>query len=244
MRHAFDEFLLAFEFRVEDAQRIRLDAPLAVRPELVFHFGKLRSKQFRVFRAALLVPDAVDIELNAFQPQSIEKRHHHFNQFGIDAGSIASAQYFRVDLVELAVAPLLRPLTPKHRAEGVQLHRLRQLLHVVFDVGATDRCGGFGTETYELYFLFDRRLECLLEILRINAKASLQCILHQTFNHVSGVSERKHFFRDHIRVEANRTGEELRRLEDWQTNFAEAVGGEDFLRNLFNAIPESGLWRQ
>jgi len=77
------------------------------------------------------------VQLNAFQAQSFEKRHHHFNQFRIDARRIAAAEHFRVNLIKLAVAPLLRPLAPEHRPNRVQLHRLRQLLHVALDVRTT-----------------------------------------------------------------------------------------------------------
>src|SRR6266568_332382 len=92
-RQLFDDRLLLLDLRVEDAQRIGLDAPLAVRPELVFHFQELCTKKFHVLRAALLVSDTVDIQLNAFQAQPLEKRHHHFDDFGVNGRYIGPMQY-------------------------------------------------------------------------------------------------------------------------------------------------------
>jgi len=36
--------LLFLDFRIEHAQWVRVDAPLAVRPELVFHFLQFRAQ--------------------------------------------------------------------------------------------------------------------------------------------------------------------------------------------------------
>ena len=148
VRHSFDEFLFIFELRVEHAQGIGLDAPLAVRPEPVLHFPQLGAKPLHIFRPALLVANAVDVQLNAFQAQALEKLHHHFDQFGVDGGRVGTAQHFCVNLIELAIAPLLRPLAPKHRPDGVQFHRLWQLLHSVLKVGPRHRCGRLRPQAY------------------------------------------------------------------------------------------------
>ena len=49
---------------------------------------------------------------------------------------IGLAQQLDADLVELAVAALLRTLAAKHGADVVQLHVARPHLHSVLDVGA------------------------------------------------------------------------------------------------------------
>src|SRR5438309_391184 len=208
-RQLGDDGLLAFEFGIEDTQRVRFNAPLAVRPELVLHFQERGAQQFDIFGAAFAAADRIDIELDALQFQAVEKRHDHFDHFGVDRWSVTAAQHFRANLIKLPVAPLLRALAPEHRPYVIQLHRLRQLLHSMLDVSPAHGCSCFWAETYELYLLFDGRLECLLEILHIDAEASLQCILHQSINHVSRVSERKHLFGDDVSVAADGTCEEL-----------------------------------
>jgi hypothetical protein len=70
------------------------------------------------------VTDGVDVQFDAGQPQPIEERHHHFDDFGVYRWSVAAAQYFRANLVELAVAAFLWALAPEHRAQVIQLHWL------------------------------------------------------------------------------------------------------------------------
>src|SRR5947207_666824 len=146
-RQLGDNGLLAFEFGIEDTQRVRFNAPLAVRAELVLHFQKRGAPQFDIFGTAFAATDRIDIELNALPFQLVEKRHDHFDHFGVDGRSIAAAEHLRANLIKLAVAAFLRALPPEHRPHVIQLHWLRELLHVVFDVGAADGGGGFGAET-------------------------------------------------------------------------------------------------
>ena len=53
------------KFRIEHAQRIGLDAALAVRAELVFTFSEFAAQQLDVLRAALFVADGIDEERGA-----------------------------------------------------------------------------------------------------------------------------------------------------------------------------------
>src|SRR5882724_10358103 len=94
------------------------------------------------------MPDGIDIEFSAAKSDSIEKCHHHFDDFGVGRGSIAAAKNFRANLVELPVSSFLRAFSPEHRAYVVQLHRLGQLLHVVFDISAANTCRRLRAKTY------------------------------------------------------------------------------------------------
>src|SRR5438094_4169826 len=142
VRQRGDDGLLAFEFGIENAQRIRFDAPLAVRAELVLHFQERGAQLFNIFGAAFAAADRINIELNALQFQAVIKRHHHFDDYGVDGRSVAAAQYLRANLIKLPVASFLRPFAPEHRPHVVELHRLGELLHVVFDVSAANAgCG-------------------------------------------------------------------------------------------------------
>ena len=79
----------------------------------------------------------------SFNP--LEKRDQHFDHFGVDPRRIRRPEHFRADLVELAIAPLLRPLAAEHRAHVVELHVAGERLHSMLDVGADDGGRRFGT---------------------------------------------------------------------------------------------------
>src|SRR2546422_10850038 len=61
-RQPFDDGLLVLKLGVEHAQRVRLDAPLAVSAELVLHLQQLLAQLRHVCRAAFLAADRVDVE--------------------------------------------------------------------------------------------------------------------------------------------------------------------------------------
>ena len=60
------------------------------------------------------------------------------DQLGVDERRVG-ADRLGADLVELAVAPRLRALVAEERARVPELHRLRELVHAVLEVGAADR---------------------------------------------------------------------------------------------------------
>src|SRR5882762_646277 len=142
-RQRGDNALLAFEFGIEHAQRIRFDAALAIRAEFVFHFQELGPQQLDVFRPALAAADRIDVQLHALQFQPVEKCHDHFNHCSVDRRRVAAAQHLRANLIKLTVAALLWPLPPKHRPHVVQLHGLRKGLHFILYVGATHTGSSF-----------------------------------------------------------------------------------------------------
>jgi len=66
--------LLAFEFRIEDAQRIRFDAPRLSPTELVPHFQEFPRAAARRIRPQFLSPMELNIKLNALQTPAGRKR--------------------------------------------------------------------------------------------------------------------------------------------------------------------------
>src|SRR5580658_1989417 len=58
------------------------------------------------------------------------------------------------------------------------------------------------------------------------------------------IRERVHLFADDVRITADGAGKEIGRLKDGRADFAEAVGGEEFVGGLLDAVPESGVWRE
>jgi len=150
---------------VEHAQGICFDAALRVGTEFVLYFFEFGFEQRDVAAAAAVgsVADGIDFELNAGKLSICRRRSSHLDEFGVSDGVFGEFfggvargirfnvfQDFGADLVELAVAALLRAFAAEHRADVVELLRLRKLLHVVFDVSAADGSGCFGTQTRDL----------------------------------------------------------------------------------------------
>ena len=77
-------------------------------------------------------------EPGAFLAQEL---HHHLDHFGVDDGRFR-ADGLRADLIELAVAALLRALAAEHGAHVVELLDAGDLVQPVLDVGAHHRGGG------------------------------------------------------------------------------------------------------
>src|SRR6266852_7872785 len=126
VRERGDDGLLAFELGVEDAERIGVDAALGIGAEFVFYFFERGFEFCDVAAAAVVgvVADGIDVERGALEAAFVEEGHQHFDDFGVDGGSVGAAEDFRADLIELAVTALLRALTTEHRAGVVELYGL------------------------------------------------------------------------------------------------------------------------
>src|SRR5208337_2835995 len=98
---------LRVDFAVEQAQRIAVDAVVAVAAEFV----PMRPAPFHEClaegRPAFLVPDRIDFHCEGnFKPAA--KLVGHYQDLGV-AGRVGPAEYLDAELEELAIAPLLRP---------------------------------------------------------------------------------------------------------------------------------------
>jgi len=80
---ARDDPLLVLQLRIEHAQRIRLNPPLVVRPQLVFHLQQFRAQQLHILWPAVAIPDRIDLQLHALEAEPREKRHHHLDHFRV-----------------------------------------------------------------------------------------------------------------------------------------------------------------
>ena len=89
-----------------------------------------------------MVADGVDEQREAAESDAFQDLHHEFDDFGIDHGRFRP-DGLGADLVELAVAALLRPLAPEHRTDVVQLLQSRLLIQPVLDIGANHGCSSF-----------------------------------------------------------------------------------------------------
>ena len=130
---------------VEDAQRILVEPRDRVFGQVAAVPLEMRD-QCRAPRVARLgVAQCVELERHPVGDAELaEQLVGQAQQFDIGRG-FGGAQYLGVDLVELAIAPLLRPLVTEHRARGDQLQG-RKLLPPLGDIGARDSRGEFGAQ--------------------------------------------------------------------------------------------------
>ena len=123
---------------------------------------------FDIGGPAVFIANGVDVEYRAFEFQFLEKAHQHFDHFGVDAGRVGLPENFRANLIELAVAALLRAFAPEHWSHVVELDVAGLDLHAMLDVRAHDGGGGFGTQR-------NRRVIAVLE--RIHFLGNDVCFL-------------------------------------------------------------------
>ena len=90
------------------------------------------------------VADGIHVELDVVEPEPLPQAREHHDLLGIDVRPL-EAQRLDVELVELALAPLLRALVAEHRAHGPHAHRA-VVEEVVLDRRAHDAGGRHGTQ--------------------------------------------------------------------------------------------------
>jgi hypothetical protein len=131
---AVDHRLILGHLAVEDAEGVGDGAALAVRtqrPEILAERLDQRLAEGGTARGA---SDRVDDELGVLDAEFGHERPREIEDLGIDGG-VGHAEHLDVELVELAVASLLRPLVPEHRPEQVDLGNRHRLLEAVLDEG-------------------------------------------------------------------------------------------------------------
>ncbi|OQC34731.1 MAG: hypothetical protein BWX64_02729 [Acidobacteria bacterium ADurb.Bin051] len=135
-----EQLLLGGILAVEDPERVRPEAPAALLAELGRARLEVGEERGPVGGARRGVPDRVEQHRELREAEPAQEGDE--QQQDLDVRSRPPpAEQLGADLVELPVAPPLRPLVAELRPEVVEAHRLRQRLHPVLDVGAADRRG-------------------------------------------------------------------------------------------------------
>ncbi len=127
---------------VEDAQWIGVQPTPGVGIEPGLVAGQVRDQVRAVPRSLVGLPEAVEFEphtADAVDTEDLPQPRQHDDQFGIDIRT-GEADRLDVDLVELPVAPALRPLVAEHRTHRPYAPR-RVVGEVVFD-DRTNHAGG------------------------------------------------------------------------------------------------------
>ena len=140
LRQLLDDRLVFRNFAVEHAQRIRLRPALAVGAHLVDHGLERLAQRFVIARAVGGTADGIQLQLPAAQTDFVEQRRQHLQHFGIARRRLAARARrpddLGADLVELAIASLLRTLAAKLRPDVIELLQRAFLVEPVLDVGA------------------------------------------------------------------------------------------------------------
>jgi len=164
--------------------------------------------------------DGVELQLPVLDAKSIEQGGQHLEDLGIAGGGFATrgrgADDFGADLVELAVASLLRALAPELGPDVVELVEAA-VPELVFDVGAHDAGGVFGAE-----------------------REGLTLVRFRPTTVVPGV----HLFRDDVGFLAYSTGEELRRFKNRRADFLEVVRAHHLAHFCLDEVPQPGIGRE
>ncbi len=100
----------------------------------------MRAQPLAIGGAALGVTHGVDQGLEVAKAELAEEAHQQQDDLGVGPRSRVADQ-LGADLMELAVAPALRPLVAELRPDVEQPHRLRPLAQAVLGEGARHRRG-------------------------------------------------------------------------------------------------------
>jgi hypothetical protein len=147
LRRRLDDRLHRRVLAVEDAQRIAVQAAPRVLVERVGMLLEVGDQRGAVRAALVRLAEAVDLEANVAaldQAEVLPERAAHQDLLGVDVRA-GVAERLDVDLVELAVAALLRPLVAEHRDLAPQAQR-PVVERVVLDHRPHDAGGRLGTQ--------------------------------------------------------------------------------------------------
>ena len=161
--------------RVEQPEHVLLEAVALGRRQLADVAAVVRGQLLDVGRTAVRVADRVDVDDDVAQPDVAVEARGELDLLGVDPGARV-ADRLDVELPELAEAAGLGPVVAEHRAGQRDLHRLRQRLHPVLDVGPDDAGGRLRAERPGLALVAPRGEpeQLLLDGVRRLAEAPLE----------------------------------------------------------------------
>ena len=122
-RRPGDDGAVALVLGIEDAQGIALQPRETVVGKPVAVFGEVLHQYFPVSVAAFAVAQGVQLQGDFFaHPQRLQDVGPEGDDFHVGHG-LGDAQHLHVDLVELALASLLRALVAEHRSAAEKFER-------------------------------------------------------------------------------------------------------------------------
>ena len=139
-RRLRDDRGAGWHLAVKNAKGIGSDPSAAIPAELLFAAAQKREDRLAEGGPAFGATEGIDLQIQALKPEFFQKMEQHQDQLRIGA-RVIRAEDLGIDLMELPVTPLLRPLAPEHRANGVELRDRFGGMEAVFQVGTDDGSG-------------------------------------------------------------------------------------------------------
>ena len=125
---------------VERPHRVEVDPGDHLRRQLVGVRPQVRGQLFAVLSPCLRRAEAGEPQPGLPDPEGLQQLGEQQNQLGVGLRR-GRPDHLSADLPELPVAPALRGLGPEVARQVPELHRLRELVHPVLQVGPADRRG-------------------------------------------------------------------------------------------------------
>jgi hypothetical protein len=144
LRRIAHDFLEFRVLRVEHAQRVGVEPPLAVLVELVLESFEIGDQLLAVRGAFRRLAQRIDLEAHAAQSEVVPKALAHQDDLGIGIGT-GKAERLDTHLMKLPVTAALRPLVPEHRARVPEALRT-VVQQIVFDRRAHHGRGVLGAQ--------------------------------------------------------------------------------------------------
>ena len=127
---------------VEDAQRIGVETPLGLFVEQIHVLLEISDQYAAVLGAFVGLTERINLQLDSVEPEVVPQASAHQDLLGVDVGA-GETERLDADLIELTVAPFLRPLMAEHLAHVIEaLRMLRRQL--VLDQRTHAACRPFG----------------------------------------------------------------------------------------------------
>ena len=125
---------------IERAQRVLVDARADLIGEAVLVRAQVRLQLLAIGGARLRGAERAESQPHVSDAERLQQLGEQQDRLRVD-GRVRGSDRLGPDLPELALTPRLRALVAEERRQVPELHRLRQLLHAVLEVGAADRRG-------------------------------------------------------------------------------------------------------
>ena len=134
---------------VEQAQRVALEAAPVVGAEVRQVRPEVLPQRLDVRGAVGRVPDVVQHERHATEPEAREHAHGELDHLEVDRRR-GVADGLGAELVELPVAPRLWTVVAEHGRQVVEPHGLGLVVQPVLEVGTADGGGALGAQRHLL----------------------------------------------------------------------------------------------
>src|SRR5262249_43057555 len=147
----------ALHLAVEDAERIPLQATVAVGAEPGEMRRAERTQPLAIYRPAHRITDRVELEMRIPRTHVVEVAGEHHEQLGVDE-RIVPPEGLDPDLMELAIPSTLRTLATEHRPAIVEARGRIPLREPALEIRAHDPGGRLGAERQRRPVTIDERV--------------------------------------------------------------------------------------